>query len=117
MKKVLKIALAVLVIAFMLFALTACGEKEESKESKKSESIVGSWKYPGADYTYTFNEDGTGTYDAAGNKMEFTYELDGNKISILYTGNTAPFETEYEIKGDELNVIDSLGNDTIYKRK
>ena len=118
MKKVLKSVLVVLAIAVMAFALTACEKKEDSKkESKKSEGIVGSWKYEGADYTYTFNEDKTGEYNAAGNKMEFTYELDGNKISILYTGNTAPFETEYEIKGDELNVKDSFGNDTIYKRK
>ena len=66
---------------------------------------------------YTFNEDGTGKYDAAGVTMEFTYELkDGNKIAILYKGNTDPFETEYSIDGDKLNIKDSSNNDTIYNR-
>ena len=46
-----------------------------------------------------------------------TYTADGNKLSILYTGNTAPFETEYSINGDTLNVKDSLGNDTLYTKQ
>ncbi len=49
--------------------------------------------------------------------MEFTYKIDGDKISILYTGNTDPFETTYSIDGDTLNVRDSLGKDTLYKRE
>ncbi|MBR2785998.1 MAG: hypothetical protein IKD76_00590 [Clostridia bacterium] len=47
--------------------------------------------------------------------MEFTYKTEGNKISILHTGNTSHLETEDSIDGDTLNVIDSLGRDTLYK--
>lgn len=117
MKKTLKIVLTIVLLMGVLFTLTACGKKKEVN-SKKEDSIVGSWKNDdlGYDFIYTFNEDGTGNYDAAGSDMEFTYKIDGNKISILYTGNTESFDTEFKIDGDTLNVVDSLGNDTLYKR-
>ena len=83
-----------------------------------SQSIVGSWKNDelGYDFIYTFNEDGTGKYDAAGTIMEFTYSTNENELSILYTGNTAPFQTTYHIDGATLNVVDSIGNDTLYQK-
>ena len=112
MKKLLKSTLIIALLFGALFTLAGCG--------KNSKSIVGSWKYDGIgslNFEYTFNEDGTGKYDVAGTAMEFTYELkDDNKISILYKGTTTPFETEYSIDGDKLNIKDSLGNDTIYKK-
>ena len=111
MKNTIKIIALILILIIGVFALTGCGN-----DNKKGNTIVGSWKYDGADYTYTFNEDGTGNYDAAGTKMEFTYTTTENKISILYNGNTSPFETEYSIEGDTLNIIDSFGSDTLYKR-
>ena len=95
-------------------AITGCGEKKDNQP--KEVTLVGSWKYEGLDCTYVFNANGTGSYTAFGNKREFTYKTEGNKISILYTGDTLPFETEYSINGDTLNVIDSLGDDTLYKR-
>ena len=49
--------------------------------------------------------------------MKCTYKIDGDKISILYDGSTVPFETTFSIENDTLNVIDSLGNDTLYTRK
>ena len=106
-KTVISILLAALLLVALLI-LTGCGNK--------SNGIVGQWKYDGADYTYTFNEDGTGNYNAYGTKMEFTYELKDDQISILYTGNTDPFETKYSIDGDTLNIVDSLGKDTLYKK-
>lgn len=114
MKNVKRGLLLVLILLVAVLVLTGCGNKGE--DNTKKNTIVGSWKYDGADYTYTFNEDGTGDYNAAGTKMEFTYKTEDNKISILYTGNTAPFETEYSINGDTLNIIDSFGSDTLYKR-
>ena len=107
MKKFLTFLTIVLV---GVVVLTGCGKKEEKK------GIVGSWAY-NTNYVYTFNADGTGNYDVYGSKTEFTYTTEGNKISILYTGDTDPFETEYSIDGDKLNIKDSFGNDTIYKRK
>lgn len=113
MKKILSVLVAFIVLAGVLFTFTACGDKKGGS----SNPIVGSWKYQGGNYTYVFNEDGTGKYEFGGAAMEFTYEIkDGNKISILYTGNTAAFESEYKIDGDTLNIIDSFGNDTIYKK-
>ncbi len=110
MKKTLISILVAVMLVASVFVLTGCGE--EGSKSSSSNPLVGSWKYNGMDYTYTFNEDGTGSYS----NMEFTYSTEGNQISILYTGNTEPFVTEYSIEGDTLNVKDSLGHDTLYKK-
>ena len=82
---------------------------------EKKNTIVGKWALD--NFVYTFNEDKTCEYNAAGTIMKCTYETDGDKLSILYDGNTVPFETTYEINGNKLNVKDSLGNDTIYERQ
>lgn len=82
-------------------------------------AIIGKWEFidPNASeiqFVYKFEEDGSGSYYAAGTDMPFTYSLDGNRISIIY--DSGPFETEYEINGDVLNIKDSDGNDTLYKK-
>lgn len=111
MKKiVLSIALAVVLLASM-FILTGCGK---SKDSDKA-PIIGSWDHSG--YVYTFNEDKTGTYELYGSKMNFTYEDDGNKITILYNGNTVPGTYEYRIDGNKLIIKDSFGKDVVYTKK
>ena len=88
-----------------------------TNNNTQNSSIVGVWKYDDASladsFVYTFNADGTGNYTAAGN---FTYKVDGNKISITYDSSGATFETEFEVSGDKLNIIDSLGEDTFYNR-
>ena len=91
----------------LCFAAVGCG--------KKTDPLVGKWAL--GSFVYTFNEDGTCQYDAAGTIMKCTYKTDGDKISILYEGNTASFDTTYSIDGNKLNVKDSLGNDTIYTKK
>ena len=96
---------SVLLVAFVLvalFTLTACGKK----------TLVGSWTY-GNSFTYTFNEDGTGEYSG----MKFTYTTEGDKLSILYDGNTAAFETTYKIEGNKLTIKDSFNNDVVYEKK
>ena len=115
MKKILISVITVLIMVCALFVLTGC---ENKKDENKSNGIVGTWEYKGSiSAIYTFNDDGTGIYDFSGQKMEFTYKTDKDKISITYKGNTAPFDTVYEIKDNELNIKDSFGKDTIYKRK
>lgn len=116
MKRVIKAFVIALVLSVSVITLSACNKKDSASNSSKN-PLVGSWKYEGGNFTYTFKDDGTGTYNAAGNLMEFTYTTDENKIAITYTGNTAAFETEYSIDGDTLNVKDSLGNDTLYKKQ
>ena len=97
-----------LVALVCLFTLAGCGKSE-------SNTIVGKWAL--SNFVYTFNEDGTCSYDAAGTLMKCTYETDGDKLSILYDGDTVSFDTTYSIDGNKLNVRDSFGNDTIYTRK
>jgi len=100
MKKVLLFALAVVFVC-ALFILSSCGEKS---------NLVGSWTYPNTPYTYVFKEDGTGSY--AGSPI--TYTTSGDKIAIYFDGTTFPYESTYSIEGNKLNIIDSLGNNTIY---
>ncbi len=103
-----KLALA-LVFVFASVALVGCGAKK---------GLVGKWQSKDySSYIYTFNADGTGNYAVGETIMKFTYTTDGDKISILYENNTAPFESTYEIKDNELNIRDSFDRDTFYIRK
>ena len=110
MKKLLRSMFLGLVLCVGVLALTACG-------GAKSDSIVGSWKYDGADYTYTFNEDGTGNYNSAGTDMPFKYEISGKNISFFYDGDDISFDTEFEINGNVLNVKDSNNEDVFYNKR
>ena len=101
----LKNILAVVVLFAAATILVGCGAKK---------GLVGTWQYKDSStFAYTFNEDGTGDYSG----MKFTYKTEGSKLSIQYENSTEPFETTYEIKGNELNIKDSFGEDTIYVRK
>lgn len=107
MKRYFKTLLAALVLCISIIGLTGCGKTDKN-------TIVGQWQSKDySSYVYTFNEDGTGDYSGT----EFTYTTEDNKISILYKNSTAPFESTYEINGNELNIKDSFGKDTIYIRK
>lgn len=99
-------------------------EADEDSSAAKTvdasdDSIVGSWKYDSSvfDAVYNFKADGTGTYDLNGQAMKFTYTAEGGKLSFTYEGFDDPMVLDYEIDGDELNVKDSFGNDTIYKKQ
>ena len=107
MNKIFKRFVLLSVLVVVSLALVGCGKT----------GLVGKWEYEGGGYTYTFNADGTGSYEYLGSKMEFTYTTEDNKLSILYTGNTTAFETEYSIDGNTLNIKDSFGSDTLYTRK
>jgi len=111
MKKALAFLLALI---FGCLVLASCGAgKDEPDDPAKA--IIGTWDsedFPGQGFTYVFNEDGTGSY--VGEKIFYT--IDGNRISISYEG-TESFDTEFEIIGNELNIKDSLGEDTFYIRK
>ena len=118
MRNKLEKTLLIIIAIVGLVTLTGCNKTTKTKTNNKTNEIVGSWKYQGSgDYIYTFKEDGTGTYKVGSTTMEFTYKTEGKKLSITYKGNTEPFETEYSIKNNVLNVVDSLGNDTLYNKK
>ncbi len=100
-------------------AATDAAIETEVKTSADT-GLVGSWDYAElSGMVYTFNADGSGSYDMFGEVMNFTYEADGAVLKITYTdeGVDEPMELEYKIDGDTLNVKDSFGNDTLYKRK
>ena len=111
MKKTLLLIGVIAVIAAALFVLTGCGEKKE-----EAKGIIGSWQHKSG-YTYTFNEDKTGTYSIDGRFSEFTYEDKGNSVSILYYGNTKASEYEYRIEGNKLIIKDTFGSDVEYTKK
>lgn len=98
---------------------TAPAETEAAAtEAKASDTgIVGTWEYEYGGFTYTFNADGTGTYDMFGDALKFSYEISDTTVSIQYEGSDAPMELAYTLDGDVLNIKDSAGNDTIYNRK
>ena len=105
-----------LICALVLLAgcLAACGNSENAG----ADSVIGTWEYENGGFTYDFKADGTGVYsfgDLGG--MNFTYATADGILSIQYEGNTEPTDLEYILDGDTLNIKDSFGSDTIYKRK
>ena len=113
MKKTLKNIALVLVLLIGVFSIAGCGKKDSKKDDVPA--IVGTWDHNG--YVYKFNKDKTGSYDAKGIKMKFTYEDDGEKVSILYEGNTVASEYAYKVKGKTLIIKDSFDNDVEYTKK
>jgi len=88
MKKNAKIIIAAAVVVVAIVGIIA-GILIANNGNK--DPLIGSWA--NGSYIYTFNEDGTCSYAYSGaGAMECTYETDGDKISILYTENTVPFE-------------------------
>ena len=79
---------------------------------KKDTGIIGTWSYSSS-FEFVFNEDKTCSY--AGRKC--TYTVDGDKLSVLYEGDTAPFETTFKIEDNKLTIKDSLGKDVVYTKK
>lgn len=93
---------------------------ETEANASADNGLVGSWDFAElSGMVYTFNADGTGSYNMFGEVMNFTYEADGSTLKLTFTDEDVdvPTELAYTIDGDTLNVKDSLGNDTIYKRK
>ena len=110
MKNIFKKLLLCFVLIGCVIVVSGC-----NKKSSTSSSIVGSWVHDS--YVYTFNSDNTGSYNASGTKMEFTYEDNGSTVSILYKGNTAASDYDYKIEGKKLIIKDSFGNDVEYIKK
>ena len=107
MKKGIKTFLITIVFICGVFLITGCG--------KNSNPLEGKWAH--GSFVYTFNDDKTCVYDSAGTKMECTYEIDGENLSILYKGNTEPFKTSFKVEGKKLTIKDSLGSDVEYEKK
>ncbi len=116
MKKILSIVSIVAVVMAAL-TLTGCGKNDNKN---KQPSIVGEWKLESEDkqdYRYKFNEDGTGKYIYTSSELPFTYEDKGDKVVILFEGNTVTTELEYRIEDNILIIKDVFGNDVRYNRQ
>lgn len=113
------IAIACILILICVFLLAACAKESEAIEDNAEDTILGEWasvNFDGA-FVYTFLEDGTGSYDAMGTYMPFTYTAADGKLIILYDGDDYAFETTYTVTADMLTVKDSLNEDIAYIRK
>ena len=113
---------ALLLAVILLFALSACGDGNvPSQQTPDSDNpanlLLGEWIYETGGYTYEFKADGSGTYNVGDTVMKFTYEVDGSTLSLTYEGVTTPTDLEYSVEGKTLNIKDSFGSDTIYKKK
>ena len=101
MKK--KLFLTILVtLTTLLFA--ACGSKE-------SETIFGTWVQHGADNTYTFCEDGTGTHSKGIQNNEINYKVYEDTI-IIHDKDLWVFDTTneftFELKDGVLKFTDGV---------
>lgn len=101
--------LLLILVVIGCIVITGC-KKEESKKP-----IVGKWAH--GSFIYTFNEDGSCSYDVSGKLMKCTYKTDGSKLSILYEGMDTTFDTTFSIEDNKLNVKDTMGNNTYYDKQ
>lgn len=97
-----------LLLLLLGFLIVGCG-------MTKSNVLVGKWV--NGNFTYTFKNDMTFTYEAGNSVMKGTYEVKGDKLSVLYKGNTESFDTTFIIEGKKLTIKDSFGEDAVYTRK
>ena len=134
-------------ISVMAMALVGCSKisGEKTPETTKSEdSIVGSWEMDLGDIdsiddveendaentkedielsldinlVYTFNKDGTGDVSVMGEAIDFTYEIDDDKITMItsYEDETSTEEGTFEVDGDVLKLISEDGTITELNR-
>ena len=90
-------------MAAMVLSLAACGKK----------SVEGKWscQQNGAETTYEFNADGTGSMDIGeGIVMPITYSFDNGRLKISYTTLGTQNDIEYNAVIDK-NTL-TLTNDT-----
>ena len=135
MKRMFKIMVSVLCLSAMLFAFTACSQNKGTSsenenvapienenvaptENENVAPIVGKWEYEdSSDMYYTFNEDGTGLYYFVSGEMKFTYEDDGEAVTLYYETATEPSTYQYTIKDNVLSIEDSFGEYVTYIKK
>ena len=82
-------------------------------------SIIGKWKAmdTNGEYYYIFNADKTCSYEMKVARLDCTYEIDDNKITILYKGNSKANTYEYKFDGHTLVIKDDAGKDNKFSRE
>ena len=99
----------VLIVFLLLFLATGCGKK----------SIIGKWKSTNSknDFYYTFNKDKTCSYEMTVARLDCTYEIEENKITILYKGNDKANTFKYKFEKDTLIITDDTNKKTKFKKQ
>lgn len=88
----------------------------------KDEGVVGTWNYLNDgktrnDIAYVFNKDNTGSYNFSNMENKFTYEVNGNTITLNYENGGGTNTFEFSIENNILTIKDSFGVDVTYKKK
>lgn len=79
-------------------------------------ALIGSWAYEeDENFVYTFNANGTGSYEVYGETINFTYTDNGSSVEIVF--DDAPGTFNYTIDGNTLVLVDSTGTDVRYIKK
>ena len=106
-----------LITLMIVVTITLVGCEKGEQIEPTEQIVTGTWICETGNYTYTFNEDGTGYYEAYENKIDFTYQAEEGKISIMYSGSTSSYEATYIIKNGILSIKDLNGKENNCKRK
>ncbi len=83
---------------------------------EKAPSLAGMWVNDADQSMYVFGSNGTGLRTVGGVEMHFTYEIEGSELRILFDGNQYPFVTTFELEGDTMRMLNSLGSTETYTR-
>ena len=110
-------------LACASFAFVACGDDDDENGNSGQNNppaqqdqtgLVGTWKGPDDDYPYTvticFNANYTGWDNWNGEKEEFTWYTEGNKLVFVYPEEDhADYDVDeyiYKIAGNQLYLYD-----------
>ncbi len=108
MKKTIRTLIALLAVAAVVLSFAACGSKTDAPAETKA-ALAGTWNANEAEgCAYTFNEDGTGQWDAGeGMIMNFSYVDNGTSVEITYEGSATSQTWNYVIEGSTLTMTDT----------
>ncbi|MBR3660773.1 MAG: hypothetical protein IKN63_02600 [Bacilli bacterium] len=99
--------ISVIVISLLMVLTTGC-----------KKNIIGKWKAIDTknEYYYIFNVDKTCSYEMNVARLDCTYEIDDNKITILYKGNDKTNSFQYRFEGNNLIIKDDRGKDNKFTK-
>lgn len=116
-----------LLIVMMMPLVASCGGDDDNGGSS-SNPLVGTWYTEGEEKGYptyeeiTYNANNTCTWrDYKSDKTTIketdsgTYKVDGNKLSIWWSGSSTPWTTTFSISGNKMTT--SEGGGTVWTKK
>ena len=91
------------VLLLLVFLTYGCGKK----------NIVGKWKTVESNtkYYYIFNKNNTCSYEMDVARLDCTYEINDDKLIILYNGNKKENIYNYRFEGNTLIIKGMNGKD------